>query len=85
MLVLSRGHAIQTAGVRWSLLGLICFGVWMFLSALTIRDIAVFPRQQALWAFAALEAGTATSAWAWLWVNIRQSFRFSLRAKNGAT
>jgi hypothetical protein len=77
VLVLARGHATQTAGVRWALLGLACFALWMFLSALTIRDTAVFPREQLVWAFATVEFGAATGAWGWLWVNVRHSFRVS--------
>ena len=79
VLILSRGHATQVSGVRVAIAGLVCFAGWMFLSALSIQDTAIFPRESMLWTFALLEAGTAVSAWGWLVVNIKQSFRLTLR------
>ena len=78
VLVLSRGHATQTSGVRWALLGLFCFGLWMFLSAITIKSTAIFPRDQVFGYSLTLRPARPIGAWGWLWVNIRQSFRLSL-------
>jgi hypothetical protein len=79
LLLLSRGRHTPVVGVRFSLTALVCFGAWMFLSALTIRDTALFPRDQLLWWFALLEAGTATAAWASTVVKVRKTFNFNLR------
>ena len=78
VLILSRGHATQVSGVRVALVGLFCFGAWMFLSAISIKDTQIFPRESLLWTFALLEAGTATAAWGWLILNVKRSFRLSL-------
>lgn len=85
VLLASRGKWTPVTGVRYALVGLACFAGWMFLSALTIRSIQLFPRENLLWVFAALEAGTAAAAWAWLVVSVHNSFSFSFRrSHNGA-
>jgi hypothetical protein len=81
VLLLSRGRTTPVTGVRFAVTGLVCFGAWMFLSALSIRDAGLFSRDQVLWAFALLEASTAVAAWGWLCASVRASFRFSFRVK----
>ena len=85
VLLASRGKWTPVTGVRYALVGLACFAGWMFLSALTIRDIEIVPRSSLLWVFALLEAGTAGAAWVWLIVSVKHSFHFVFRrSSNGA-
>ena len=79
--VLSRGKTFHAAGLRWAVLGLSNFGVWMFLSAITIRDTELFPRGSVLWLFAAVELGTTAGAWGWLVLHVRRNFHVCLRYK----
>ena len=69
LLVSARGRVAPIAGVRWAVLGLICFATWMLL--LSISGVATGPVQRGdiLWPLALLEAGTAVGAWGWLIAN----------------
>ena len=74
MLLIARGRTMQPAGQGWALLGLASFGGWMFLSALSIKDTALFPRSAVLWIFAMSEVGTAAGAWGWLLAYVHRNF-----------
>ena len=84
VLSLSHRHRVQLAGMLWAVMGLACFAMWMFLSALTIRAIQLVPRDSLLWLFAGLEAATTVGAWGWLVVYTRHNFHFTfhLRGKS---
>lgn len=75
--ILTRGRDTPTEGTRFAVAGLLCFGVWMFMSALSIKAVALFPREDTVWAFALLEAVTAIAAWSHLIVNLRHTFRLT--------
>lgn len=79
VVVMSRGKTFHVTGLRWAVLGLSSFGVWMFLSALTIRDTELFPRSSVLWLFALAELGAAAGAWGWLVLHVRRNFHICLR------
>ena len=81
VVLLSRGRMMHAAGHSWALLGLASFGLWMFLSALTIKDTELFPRSSVLWLFALVEVGSVVGAWGWLGVYARRNFHFHLRLR----
>lgn len=84
LMVASRRRAVQVYGVRWGVLALACFGAWMFLSAISIKDTAVIPRESIVWLFAMLELGTAAGAWGGLVVYARHNFTFAWRNRTAA-
>ena len=85
VLLASRGRWVPVTGARYAIAGLLCFAGWMFISAISIRTIEMFPRATFVPAFAILQVCTAVLAWIWLVISVRNSFKFTFhRSSNGA-
>lgn len=77
VLLLLRGKWVRLVGIQWAIGGLTCFALWMLISALSIRDVAFFPRSLAVGPLALLEMGTAFCAWAHWIALTRRTFHIA--------
>ena len=80
ILISARTRLSVVTGVRWAVLGLICFATWMFLSSISIYAVALISRGDLVPVFAFLELGAAVGAWGWLIANVRVRFKIAAGA-----
>ena len=74
-LIMARGNRVKIAHVRLAVASLFLFALWLFLLALSIRSIQLFPRDAIVPVLAVLELGGTVLGWAWFALAVRFNFR----------
>jgi hypothetical protein len=79
LLILARGKTVQIVHVPVAIVGLTLFSMWIVGLVATMKSTGAIPREAIIPLLAILELGASISAWGWLLLSARYSFRFSLR------
>jgi Na+/phosphate symporter len=83
-MVLAKGKTVQIVHVPLAITGLSLFSLWIVGLVVTMKATGILPREAAIPLLSGLELGAGISAWGWLLLSARYSFRFSFRRQNHA-
>lgn len=80
----SEGRSVLITHTRLGMMAIVLLGAWFGLLLLTVRGVAVMPREAIVPTLAALEMGGWVLAWAWLIWCGSENYRIEFR-RNGHT
>jgi len=78
----SEGRTIRISHTRIGRVAILILGVWFGLLLLTVRGVAVMPREVIVPTLAALELGGWLLTWVWLILCGKENYRIEFRRNN---
>ncbi len=74
-LIMARGNRVKISHVPLAVASMLLFALWLFLLALSIRSVQLFPREAIVPVLATLELGGTVLGWTWFAMAVKFNFR----------